>query len=78
MVATLAILASFAVFGKLGTAFMPESDEGAFRVSYRAQPCISIERSEEIARTLVAEVRRDPGVEYTYTTVCGTTGRAVS
>jgi HAE1 family hydrophobic/amphiphilic exporter-1 len=78
LVASLAIFSSFALFGKLGTAFMPESDEGAFRVSYRAQPGISIERSEEIARTLVAEVRRDPGVEYTYTTVGGTTGRAVS
>ena len=33
-----------------------------------------MERSEEIARTLVAEIRRDPGVDYTYTTVGGTSG----
>ena len=78
LMATVAIFSSFFVFGKLGSAFMPQADEGAFRVTYRAQPGISIERSEAIARTIVAEIRRDPGVDYTYATVGGSNGRAVS
>jgi HAE1 family hydrophobic/amphiphilic exporter-1 len=78
VIAAVAIVSSFALFGRLGSAFMPEADESQFRVSYRARPGISIERSEEIARTLIAEVRRDPAVEYTYTTVGGSNGRGVN
>jgi HAE1 family hydrophobic/amphiphilic exporter-1 len=78
VIATVTVLSSFYLFGKLGSAFMPEADEGAFRVNYKAQPGISIDRSEEIARKLIAEIHRDPGVEYTYATVGGTNGRALS
>ena len=49
-----------------------------FQVTYKAQPGISLERSEEIARELVAEIRRDPGVDYTYTTIGGNAGQAVN
>jgi len=77
VIALVAVFSSFALFGRLGSAFMPESDEGQFAVTYRAQPGISLERSEEIARTLSAEIRSDPGVEYTYATVGDTAGGAV-
>jgi hydrophobic/amphiphilic exporter-1 (mainly G- bacteria), HAE1 family len=68
-ISALAVVASFFVFGKLGSAFMPEADPGQFQVSYKAQPGISLERSSQIARQLAEEVRKGPGVAYTYTTV---------
>jgi len=77
-IAVLAVVSSFAIFGKLGSAFMPEADSSEFRVTYKAQPGISIQRSEEIARAIIAEIRRDPGVEYTYTSIGGSNGRAIS
>ena len=57
---------------------MPEADEGQFAVTYKAQPGISLERSEEIALAVIAEVRSDEGVDYTYTTVGDTSGGAVN
>ena len=73
-----AVLASFSLFDKLGSTFMPEADQGEFMVTYRAQPGISMVRSEEIAGTLAAEIRRDPGVEYTYATAGGTQGEGLN
>ena len=72
------VLASFSLFGKLGSAFMPTADQGSFMVTYKAQPGISLERSEEISRTIIAEIRRDPDVDYTYTTVGGSFGQSVN
>jgi HAE1 family hydrophobic/amphiphilic exporter-1 len=67
--ATAAIFFSFTLFGKLGSAFMPEADEGQYMVRYKADPSISLERSVDIARELVAEIRRDPSTAYTYTSI---------
>jgi hydrophobic/amphiphilic exporter-1 (mainly G- bacteria), HAE1 family len=67
--ATAAIFVSFALFGKLGSAFMPEADEGQYMVRYKADPSISLERSVDIARELVAEIRKDPSTAYTYTSI---------
>ncbi|MCL4401868.1 MAG: efflux RND transporter permease subunit, partial [Acidobacteria bacterium] len=70
-VATVAIASSFLLFGRLGSAFIPEADPGEFQVSYKADPGISLERSTEIARRVGSEIRAMPGVEYTYTTIGG-------
>mgnify|MGYP000866844454 CR=1 FL=1 len=67
--ATAAILVSFVLFGKLGSAFMPEADEGQYMVRYKADPSISLERSTDIARELVSEIRKDPSTAYTYTSI---------
>ncbi len=72
-----AIVGSFAIFGRLGSAFMPEADEGQFRVSYKAAPGVSLERSMAIARELITEIRKNKAVAYTYTTIGGT-GRAIN
>ena len=66
-----AVASSFSIFGRLGSAFMPDADPGQFQVSYKAQPGISLERSSEIALQLVKEVRSDSAVAYTYTTIGG-------
>jgi len=78
LAAAAAISASIPLFGRLGSAFMPNADEGEFNVTYRAEPGISMQRSEQVAQALVAEIRKDPGVEYTYATVGGTQGEGIN
>ncbi len=73
-----AVFSSFAVFGRLGSAFMPQADPGQFQVTYKASPSVSLDRSIEIARELDQEIRRDPSVWYTYTTIGGTTGQPIN
>ena len=77
-IATVAILSSFTLFGKLGSAFMPKADPGQFQVNYKASPSVSLERSIEIARQIDSEVRSNPGVAYTYTTIGGTGGQPIN
>jgi HAE1 family hydrophobic/amphiphilic exporter-1 len=71
LVTIAAVVSSIALFARLGSAFMPEADEGQFRVRYKAAPEVSLERSSEIARELIREVRANPAVAYTYTTIGG-------
>ncbi len=78
LAAVAAIFSSFAIFGKLGSAFMPTADPGQFQVNFKASPSASLDRSIEIARQLVKEVRANPGVAYTYTTIGGSGGQPVS
>jgi HAE1 family hydrophobic/amphiphilic exporter-1 len=78
VVATVAVFSSFAIFGKLGSAFMPNADPGQFQVAYKARPGISLERSAEIARELEGEIRRNPAVAYTYATIGGTAGKPIN
>ena len=78
LIATVAILSSFALFGRLGSAFMPEADPGHFQVTYKAHPNVSLERSIEIARELSREIRKDPAVDYTYTTIGGSGDRPIN
>jgi len=71
LVTTAAIFSSFLLFGRLGSAFMPEADPGQFQATFKARPGVSLERSVEIAQQLVAEIRSNPAVDYTYTTIGG-------
>ncbi|MFN7999163.1 MAG: efflux RND transporter permease subunit [Bryobacteraceae bacterium] len=76
--ATAAVVSSFFIFGKLGSAFMPNADPGQFQVAYKAVPGISLDRSAEIASELESEIRRNPGVAYTYTTIGGNAAKPVN
>jgi HAE1 family hydrophobic/amphiphilic exporter-1 len=78
VIATAAIFSSFSIFGKLGSAFMPNADPGQFQVSYKAQPGISLDRSAEIARQIESEIRRHSGVAYTYTTIGGNAAKPIN
>ncbi|MBI3666608.1 MAG: efflux RND transporter permease subunit, partial [Acidobacteria bacterium] len=66
-----AVGSSFLIFARLGATFTPEADPGQFQVAYKAQPGISLERSQEIARQLIQEIRGNPYVAYTYSTIGG-------
>jgi HAE1 family hydrophobic/amphiphilic exporter-1 len=76
--ATVAVFSSFAIFGKLGSAFMPNADPGQFQVSFKANPGISIDRSIEIAREIEGEIRRHHGVDYTYATIGANLGSPIN
>lgn len=78
LVATVAVFSSFFVFSKLGSEFMPNADPGQFQVAYKATPGISLDRSAEIARAIEGEIRRNPAVAYTYTTIGGTAGKPIN
>ncbi len=78
VVGGVAVVSSFALFGRLGSAFMPDADPGEMRVTYKAAPGVSLERSSEIARRLVTEIRRHPGVAYTYTTLGGSGNQPIN
>ncbi len=77
LVGVVSIIASFGIFARLGSAFMPESDEGQFRVNYKAPPSVSLERSIAIARELASEIVKNQGVAYTYATIGGS-GRPIN
>ncbi len=78
LIGAFAVISSLALFGRLGSAFMPDADPGDFRVTYKAQPGVSLGRSMEIARELVAEIRKNPAVAYTYTTIGGSGDRPIN
>jgi HAE1 family hydrophobic/amphiphilic exporter-1 len=78
LIAAAAIASSFSLFGKLGSAFMPQADPGQFQVSYKASPSVSLDRSMEIAQRLDAEIRSNRSVAYTYTTIGGTGGQPIN
>ena len=78
VLATVSIFSSFFLFGKLGSAFMPNADPGQFMVTYKAAPGISLERSSEIASEIEAEARRNPAVAYTYTTIGGSASKPIN
>jgi len=78
LIAVVSVAGSFFLFGKLGSAFMPQADPGQFQVSYKADPSVSLDRSIEIARQLTAEIRTNPSVEYTYTTIGGSGGQPIN
>jgi hydrophobic/amphiphilic exporter-1 (mainly G- bacteria), HAE1 family len=78
LIATSAVVSSFFFFGKLGSAFMPSADPGQFMVTFKATPGISLDRSMEIAQQVEAEVRRHPGVLYTYATIGGNAAKPIN
>jgi HAE1 family hydrophobic/amphiphilic exporter-1 len=71
LLAVASIVASFAIFGRMGASFMPEADEGQFRVAFKAAPGVSLDRSMSIARELIGEIRESRAVAYTYATIGG-------
>ncbi len=64
-----AVISSFAIFGQLGSAFMPEADPGELQVTYKADPGISLDRSISIAREIDRAVRANTAIDYTYTSI---------
>ena len=78
LIGVAAVASSFFLFGRLGSAFMPNADPGQLQVSYRAQPGISLDGSIQIGRLLDQEIRHNPAVDYTYATIGGSGNQPVN
>ena len=75
VVAVLSLVGAFALFPLIGGAFMPETDDGQFSVSFETPEGSSLAYTEAKAQTIGATLRELPAVDYTYTTVgAGVTG----
>ena len=74
-IATAAMVAAIMLFPFIGGGFMPDSDDGAFAVSFETPEGSSLSYTESRARGVVETLRGIEGVDYTYTTVgAGVTG----
>jgi HAE1 family hydrophobic/amphiphilic exporter-1 len=68
-VALVAFLASFPILAVLGGDFMPDFNRGEYQVTFKATPGATLAETKERALAVVRELRKLPGVDYTYTTI---------
>jgi len=74
-IAVAAFFAALMLFPFIGGGFFPESDEGAFNVTFQTPEGSSLDYTTSRGQAVVAAVRAIPGVDYTYTTIgAGVTG----
>lgn len=78
-IAGLALLGAFGLFPFIGGGFMPDSDDGAFIVTFDAPEGSSLSYTAAKGEQISAILREIPGVELTYTTIgSGVTGSVTS
>jgi HAE1 family hydrophobic/amphiphilic exporter-1 len=63
--------------GILGSEFFPKQDRSEFRIELRAPPGANLDYTREKALQAAGLARAFPEVQYTYTTLGGTTGESV-
>jgi len=63
------VVLALALFARLGSAFMTDSDRGDLQISFKADPGTSLRESTKIARRLDEIARAHPAVAYTYATI---------
>ncbi|MBW7932782.1 MAG: efflux RND transporter permease subunit [Gemmatimonadaceae bacterium] len=74
-IATLSLVAAFALTPLIGGEFSPQSDESEFTVTFETPEGSSLAQTRAKAEQIIATLRAMEGVEYTYTTVgAGATG----
>jgi HAE1 family hydrophobic/amphiphilic exporter-1 len=69
VIAVLSIVASFFIFGRVGSAFMPEFDQSEFQVSFKMPPGTTLRETAEVGRHLSTLLLRQPGVSYAFVTI---------
>jgi hydrophobic/amphiphilic exporter-1 (mainly G- bacteria), HAE1 family len=67
--ALLLFAASLASFPLLGSEFFPDYDQGEFQIGFKTAAGTSIEETEDVAREIIAKLSRQPGIDYTFTTI---------
>ncbi|HXY39311.1 MAG TPA: efflux RND transporter permease subunit, partial [Vicinamibacteria bacterium] len=68
-VALLAFLVSFPILAILGGDFMPDFNRGEYQVVFKATPGATLAETKQRALAVVAELKKLPDVDYTYTTI---------
>ncbi len=80
LLALVAFLGSFPIFGVLGGDFMPDFNRGEYQIALKATPGATLRETGARAQEMVRRLKSLPDVEYTYTTLgeAGTTFRPVT
>ena len=68
-IAVLSILASFVIFGRVGSAFFPDYDRGEFQISFKLPPGTTLRETADVGRRMTEMLRRQPGVDYSFVTI---------
>jgi HAE1 family hydrophobic/amphiphilic exporter-1 len=74
-IALLTVVVSLFIFGRLGSAFIPDYDRGEFQVSFKMPPGTTLRETAEVGRRLHELLKHQPGVGYTFVAIgaAGTT-----
>jgi HAE1 family hydrophobic/amphiphilic exporter-1 len=68
-IAVLSIVVAFAIFGRLGSAFMPDYDRGEFQVSFKMPPGTTLRETADVGRRITNLLKRYPEIAYSFVTV---------
>jgi len=68
-IAVASVLLSLLIFGRLGTAFIPEYDRGEFLISFKMPPGTTLYETADVGRRISDLLRRQPGVSYSFVTI---------
>ena len=68
-IAALSIVVSFVIFGRLGSAFMPDYDRGEFQISYKMPPGTTLRETTDVGRRVTGLLRGHSEVAYSLVTI---------
>ncbi|HUU13219.1 MAG TPA: efflux RND transporter permease subunit [Terriglobia bacterium] len=68
-IAVLSIVASFAIFGRLGSAFMADFDRGEFQIGFKMPPGTTLRETAAAGRRITDSLKRQQGVAYAFVTI---------
>ncbi|MBZ5513810.1 MAG: efflux RND transporter permease subunit [Acidobacteriia bacterium] len=63
------IIVSFAIFGRLGTAFFPDYDRGEYQVSYKMPPGTTLRETADVGRRITALLKGYSETAYSFVTI---------
>ena len=68
-IAVLSIVVAFAIFGRLGSAFMPDYDRGEFQVSFKMPPGTTLRETADVGRRITNLLKRYSEIAYSFVTI---------
>jgi HAE1 family hydrophobic/amphiphilic exporter-1 len=68
-IAVLSIVVAFAIFGRLGSAFMPDYDRGEFQVSFKMPPGTTLRETADVGRRVTNLLKRYSEIVYSFVTI---------
>jgi HAE1 family hydrophobic/amphiphilic exporter-1 len=68
-IAAAAFIGAFPILAVLGGDFMPDFNRGEYQVTFKATPGATLAETKQRALAVVRELKKLPGVDYTYTTI---------
>ena len=74
-IAVFSVAVSFVIFGRLGSAFIPDYDRAEFQISFKMPPGTTLRETAAVGRRITDMLKRQPGTAYSFVTIgaAGTT-----